>query len=68
VRVSGEIREGELVRLTVHSDRRRVWRVRLPARLARRITFTDIVAVSGLDETGALVLDCSLVADECRLI
>jgi hypothetical protein len=68
VRVSGEIREGELVRLTVHSDHSRMWHASLPARLARRITFTDVVAVSGPDETGALALECSLVAGECSLI
>jgi hypothetical protein len=68
VRVSGEIREGELVRLTVQSDRSQVWRARLPAQLALRITFADAVVVSGPDETGALVLECSLMAGECSLI
>jgi hypothetical protein len=68
VRVSGEIRAGELVRLTVHSERSRTWHARMPARLAQRITFADAVAVSGPDATGAVVLACSLVAGECRLI
>ena len=68
VHVSGEIRAGELVRLTVHSERSRTWHARIPARLAQRIIFADTVAVSGPDATGAVVLECSLVAGECSLI
>jgi hypothetical protein len=68
VRVSGEVREGELVSLTAQADRAMAWGFRMPQRLAATAQFTTGVTAGEPDGLGLVPMGCTLKAGRMRLV
>ena len=68
VAVSGEIKDGVLVKLTAESDSAIPWHCRIPQRFAETARFAPSVAVSEPDALGLVAVECALGDGETRLV
>jgi hypothetical protein len=68
IRVSGQIRDGQCVKLTAHSDRAMTWQFRIPAALVQGTAFRDAVTAQDAGEAGLLQVTCELSMGNTDLI
>jgi hypothetical protein len=68
VRVSGEVRHGKLVNLSVDAPVTLDWQFRIPARWAEMAQFTSGIRTTRPDENGLVRVECVLAKGVTRLI